>query len=392
MSDYYIGLMSGTSLDAVDAALVDFSNNTPTLAQAINYPLAPELRNAIQNLCTPGDNEIERLGRIDIQLATTFADAVKQLLKASKINAEQIRAIGSHGQTIRHRPDLANGQHFTLQIGDPNTLAELTGITTVADFRRRDMAAGGQGAPLAPAFHAAMFSSASQTRVILNIGGIANVTLLSAQLPAQLPAQKAAQSPTQTHTPKPTPVIGFDTGPGNVLMDAWIQRHRQQAFDENGQWAASGKVNPRLLELFLEDEFFPRSPPKSSGREHFNLAWLDTQLTRFDQPIEPTDVQATLSELTAQSVWETMARLALDQLVVCGGGARNTDLMRRLGDKFSAASVITSDELGLPAEWVEAAAFAWLARESLAHRPGNLPSVTGARRPVVLGGIYPASL
>lgn len=384
MSDYYIGLMSGTSLDAIDAALVDFGNNTPTLVQAINYPLGSDLRHAIQTLCTPGDNEIEQLGRVDIQLGTTLADAVKQLLKESGIGVQQICAIGSHGQTIRHRPDLKNGQHFTLQIGDPNTLAELTGITTVADFRRRDMAAGGQGAPLAPAFHAAMFSSASQTRGILNIGGMANVTLLSAKLPAH--------SPAQTNASGPTPVIGFDTGPGNVLMDAWIRRHQQQAFDENGQWAASGKVNPQLLELFLEDEFFPRSPPKSTGREHFNLAWLDRQLTRLGQPIDPRDVQATLSELTAQSVWEAMARFVPDQLVVCGGGARNTELMRRLGDKFSAASVITSDELGLPAEWVEAVAFAWLARERLAHRPGNLPAVTGARRPVVLGGIYPASL
>jgi anhydro-N-acetylmuramic acid kinase len=376
MSDFYIGLMSGTSLDAIDAALVDFSNHTPTLVQAINYPLASDLRNAIQTLCTPGDNEIERLGRVDIQLATTFADAVKQLLKASDVNAEQIHAIGSHGQTIRHRPDLTSGQHFTLQIGDPNTLAELTGITTVADFRRRDMAAGGQGAPLAPAFHAAMFSSASQTRGILNIGGMANVTLL----------------PAHSNAAEPTPVVGFDTGPGNVLMDAWVQRHQQQAFDADGQWAATGEANPHLLELFLRDEFFPRSPPKSTGREHFNLAWLDTQLARFGQPIDPTDVQATLSELTAQSVRDAVAEFAPDSLVVCGGGARNTDLMRRLGDKFSAASVLTSDELGLPAEWVEAVAFAWLARESLAHRPGNLPAVTGARRPVVLGGIYPASL
>ena len=384
MSEYYIGLMSGTSLDAIDAALVDFSNNTPTLVQALNYPLSPELRQAIQILCTPGDNEIDQLGCVDIQLGTTLADAVQQLLKESGIGAQQICAIGSHGQTIRHRPDLEKGQHFTLQIGDPNTLAELTGITTIADFRRRDMAAGGQGAPLAPAFHAAMFRSDSQTRVILNIGGMANVTLLAAQLPAQLP--------THSNAAEPTPVIGFDTGPGNVLMDAWIQRHQQQAYDKEGQWAASGTVNSALLETLLQDTFFPRSPPKSTGREHFNLEWLDTQLARFGQPIDPADVQATLSELTARSVRNAVAGFTPDNLVVCGGGARNTDLMRRLRDKFSAGSVITSDELGLPAEWVEAVAFAWLARESLAHRPGNLPAVTGARRPVVLGGIYPASL
>jgi len=373
MPDYYIGLMSGTSLDAVDAALVDFGSNRPTLVRAINHPLSADLRQAIQTLCTPGDNEIEQLGRVDIQLATTFADAVKQLLKESKVDAEQVHAIGSHGQTIRHRPDLKKRQHFTLQIGDPNTIAELTGITTVADFRRRDMAAGGQGAPLAPAFHAAMFSSDSQTRVILNIGGMANVTLL--------PAASASAD---------CPVIGFDTGPGNALMDAWVQRHQQQAYDNEGQWAASGAVNPKLLETFLQDDFFSRKPPKSTGREHFNMAWLEQQLSRFGQDIDPADVQATLSELTASSVQQAVAQFEPQAIVVCGGGAHNTDLMQRLGEKFSVGKVSRSDDLGLSADWVEAVAFAWLARESLAQRPGNLPSVTGARRSVVLGGIYPA--
>ena len=366
--------MSGTSLDGIDAALVDFSNDTPTLVSAINFPLSTKLRESLKTLCTPGENEIERLGRVDIQLATTFADAVKQLLKEANISAEQICAIGSHGQTIRHRPDLKQGQQFTLQIGDPNTLAELTGITTVADFRRRDMAAGGQGAPLAPAFHAAMFSSDSQTRVILNIGGMANVTCL----------------PKQLTTNKNDAVIGFDTGPGNVLMDAWVQRHQRCAYDENGQWAASGTVNAQLLEQFLQDDFFPRKPPKSTGREHFNLAWLDKQLSLFGKAIEPVDVQATLSELTASSVRTAAAQFAPESIVVCGGGARNTDLMRRLGTQFSPATVIASDDLGLSADWVEAVAFAWLARERIALRSGNLPSVTGARRPVVLGGIYPA--
>lgn len=370
MSDYYIGLMSGTSLDAVDAALVDFSNNTPTLVRAINHPLSADLRAAIQTLCTPGDNEIEQLGRVDIQLATTFADAVKQLLKDSELNAEQVRAIGSHGQTIRHRPN----DHFTLQIGDPNTIAELTGITTIADFRRRDMAAGGQGAPLAPAFHAAMFNSSSQARVILNIGGMANVTLL--------PATSASGDDS---------VIGFDTGPGNALMDAWVQRHQQQAYDHEGQWAASGTVNAQLLDTFLQDDFFSRKPPKSTGREHFNVTWLERQLSRFGQTIDPADVQATLSELTASSVQQAVARFEPQEIVVCGGGARNIDLMQRLRRKFSAGKVSSSDDFGLSAEWVEAVAFAWLARESLAQRPGNLPAVTGARRPVVLGGIYPAS-
>lgn len=363
--------MSGTSLDGIDAALVDFSSNTPTLVKAINFPLPTELRESIKSLCTPGNNEIDQLGSVDIQLATIFAKAVKQLLKETNISAEHVHAIGSHGQTIRHRPN----EHFTLQIGDPNTLAELTGITTVADFRRRDMAAGGQGAPLAPAFHAAMFGSSTQTRVILNIGGMANVTVLQKQLPADA-----------EH-----PVIGFDTGPGNVLMDAWIQRHQQRAYDKNGQWAAAGTVNEQLLEQLLQDDFFSREPPKSTGREHFNLAWLEQQLNQFGQTIDPVDVQATLSELTVSSVQKAVAQFAPESIVVCGGGAHNIDLMKRLSGQCSTATVVVSDELGLSADWVEAVAFAWLARERLAHRPGNLPSVTGAGRPVVLGGIYPAN-
>lgn len=365
--------MSGTSLDAVDAALVDFSSDTPALIQAINYPLSSDLRQSIQTLCTPGDNEIELLGRTDIQLATTFAAAVNQLLKETNVSADQVRAIGSHGQTIRHRPDIKEGQHFTLQIGDPNTIAELTGITTVADFRRRDMAAGGQGAPLAPAFHAAMFRSDSQTRIVVNIGGMANVTLL--------PIDNSANNV----------VSGFDTGPGNVLLDAWVQRHQQQAYDTEGQWASSGNVNPQLLEIFLQDEFFSRKPPKSTGREHFNVEWLEQKLGEFGQAIDPADVQATLSELTATSVQEAVANVVPQSLVVCGGGARNVDLMKRLKEKFPDAEVSSSDDLGLAAEWIEAVAFAWLAHESLANRPGNLPTVTGAQRAVVLGGIYPAS-
>jgi len=364
---YYIGLMSGTSLDAVDAALVNFSDDTVRLIKAINFPLPTVLRETLKTLCTPGDNEIEQLGLADIQLASVFAEAVTQLLKESDIEATQVQAIGSHGQTLRHRPK--NGSAFTLQIGDPNTLAELTGITTVADFRRRDMAVGGQGAPLAPAFHAAMFGSHSQPRVILNIGGIANVTLLA-----------AAKNIT----------TGFDTGPGNGLMDAWVQRHLQQAYDDNGQWAASGTINQLLLDTLLQDDFFQRTPPKSTGREHFNLAWLDTQLVNVARPVDPADVQATLSELTAVSIQQAVTQTApqTTQIVVCGGGSRNADLMSRLGQKFTTASVITTDELGLSAEWVEAVAFAWLARETLAHRPGNLPAVTGAKRPVILGGIY----
>jgi len=376
--------MSGTSLDAIDAALVDFSDDIPRLIKAIDFPLSAEIRAAIYTLCTPGDNEIEQLGQLDIQLATIFAKAVNQLLTESGISASQVQAIGSHGQTIRHRPDQKNGENFTLQIGDPNTLAELTGITTVADFRRRDMAAGGQGAPLVPAFHAAVFGSTSHARVILNIGGMANVTLLPIHSTSFSTLSSTFSPTTDTTT------SGFDTGPGNVLMDAWVQRHQQQAYDNNGQWASSGTVNQALLDVLLQDDFFHRLPPKSTGREHFNITWIDTQLSQLSQPIEAVDVQTTLSELTAISIQQAITQHAskTTEIVVCGGGSRNTDLMGRLTQKLPHASVVTSDALGLSADWVEAVAFAWLARETLAHRPGNLPAVTGARRPVILGGVY----
>jgi anhydro-N-acetylmuramic acid kinase len=365
---YYIGLMSGTSLDAVDAALVDFSDSHPRLVKAINVPLPEALRKAIKDLCSPADNEIERMGIVDVQLATLFAQAVTQLLQETHTDARQISAIGSHGQTIRHRP--AQTSSFTLQIGDPNTLAELTGITTVADFRRRDVAAGGQGAPLVPAFHAASFSSEHDSRVILNIGGIANVTLLVKE--------------------KEAFTTGFDTGPGNVLMDAWIHRHQQQAYDKNGQWAASGEVDTDLLSHLLTDKFFTQPPPKSTGREDFNIEWLDARLDDFGVTLRPVDVIATLAELTASSIQHSIHQYAESstQLIVCGGGCRNGHLMSRLQALLPTRRVISSDELGLAAEWVEAVAFAWLARETLAQRPGNRPAVTGAKHAAILGGIY----
>lgn len=369
---HYIGLMSGTSLDAIDAVLVSFDDNQPVLHRAINFPLDETLRKDILALCTPGDNEIERMGQLDIVLGKTFAKAVQQLLKESNVDVSQVRAIGSHGQTIRHRPGSDKEKGFTLQIADPNTIAELTGITTVADFRRRDMAAGGQGAPLVPAFHAAVFGTSENTpRVILNIGGMANVTLLSTDSPAS----------------------GFDTGPGNVLMDGWIQQHQQKPFDHNGQWAASGSTNTPLLDALLKDDFFQLAPPKSTGREHFNPAWLQQHLDAFAHTLAPADVQTTLSELTAVSICDAVKKYAGENvgLVVCGGGARNSDLMQRIAKNLPAATVKTTDDFGLPAEWVEAVAFAWLARETLENRAGNLPAVTGAQRPVILGGIYPGA-
>lgn len=369
--NYYIGLMSGTSLDAIDAVLVSFSDNQPTLHHAINFPLDKTLRADLLALSAPGENEIERMGQLDISLGQSFAVAVNQLLQETDIDATQVRATGSHGQTIRHRPDLNNGKNFTLQIGDPNTIAELTGITTVADFRRRDMAAGGQGAPLVPAFHAAFFVDNKQDRIILNIGGMANITLLPADATA--------------------PASGFDTGPGNVLMDDWIQQWQQQAFDDNGQWAASGTVHSQLLNALLKDNFFQLAPPKSTGREHFNLGWLQQHLNKLEPPAPASkDVQATLNELTAISIANAIQRYATNtkEIVVCGGGVRNAELMRRLKTKLGNANIVSSDERGLAAEWVEAVAFAWLARETLEGRTGNLPAVTGAKRPVILGGVY----
>lgn len=362
--------MSGTSMDAIDAVLVDFSAGIPRLVHTLDYPIPDELRSICQALCIPGNNEIDRLGQADGQLGDVFADAVLQLLDKAGISAQNVAAIGSHGQTIRHRPEETTP--FTLQIGDANRIAERTGITTVADFRRRDMAAGGQGAPLVPAFHAAVFQSTEQSRTIVNIGGIANITIL----------------PKDTDTP----VSGFDTGPGNRLMDIWVQKHQQQFFDQDGQWAATGEINKSLLNQLMTDEYFDRLPPKSTGREKFNLAWLEEQLANYGKETAAEDVQATLCELTAISITVDIRQHAqeTEAVIVCGGGTRNLQLMKRLREHLDPVEVKTTDDIGYPAEWIEAMAFAWLARETLAHRPGNVPGVTGAHHPVILGGIYQA--
>lgn len=368
MAEHYIGLMSGTSLDGIDAVLVDFAASPPRLVAARTHPLPDSLRQQLAALCQPGDDEIERLGRADVALGEQFAEAVQQLLARSGIPAADIRAIGSHGQTIRHRP----GAGFSLQIGDANRIAQRTGITTVADFRRRDMAAGGQGAPLVPAFHAALFRTHEHDRIVLNLGGMANVTLLPAD-----PAQ---------------PVLGFDTGPGNVLMDLWAQRHLGQPLDKDGAWAAAGKVDAALLAHCLSDGYFHQPPPKSTGREHFNAGWLAAQLAGSERSPLAADVQATLCELTAVSVAEAIRQTGIDaaELLVCGGGARNAHLLSRLRAQLDPVDVVPSDARGLAADWVEAVAFAWLARETLAERPGNLPAVTGAGERVILGAVYPA--
>lgn len=365
----FIGLMSGTSLDGIDAALVDFSSSSPQILAAHTFPLPIALRSELLWLCQPGDNEIERLGRADRALAMAFADAANQILQSSGIAASTVRAIGSHGQTIRHRPaPNAEGPAFTLQIGDPNTIAELTGITTVADFRRRDIAAGGQGAPLVPAFHKAVFGGSTE-RVIVNIGGMANITVL----------------------PLHSPISGFDTGPGNALLDGWIRRHQALEYDRNGAWACGGNVHPQLLESLLADPFFAAPAPKSTGREHFNLEWLDQHLSQL-QRIEPADIQATLAELTAATIADAINQLpfAAAEVFACGGGAYNRDLMQRLQCRLPRCRLGHTGELGIAPEWVEAAAFAWLARATLAGLPGNEPAVTGAAGYRVLGSIFPA--
>jgi anhydro-N-acetylmuramic acid kinase len=372
----YIGLMSGTSLDGIDAALVAFPNDgstetSPSLIAARTFPLAAPLREELLSLCQPGANEIERLGRADRTLGQAFGQAVVTLLEQSGVPADAVTAIGSHGQTVRHRPHATDSSPaFTLQIGDPCTIAEMTGITTVADFRRRDIAAGGQGAPLVPAFHRAVFGGA-RNRVILNIGGMANITALAAH--------------------GSLPVLGFDTGPGNTLLDSWIAQKRQLDCDRDGAWAASGQTHSALLATLLRDAYFCSPPPKSTGREYFNLAWLQNALDGHPG-ITPEDVQATLAELTATSIADAIRSLPFtaNEVFVCGGGARNLDLMQRLERLLHPRQLGHTGQLGIDPEWVEAAAFAWLARETLAGRAGNEPAVTGACGPRILGGIYPA--
>jgi len=362
----FIGLMSGTSLDAIDAVVVDLADDRPRLLAAVAHPLEADLRARLLATLASDCTDLDTLGRLDAELGERFAAAAIAARETAGIKADAIAAIGSHGQTLRHRPDQEPA--FSWQIGDPARIAERTGITTVADFRRRDVAAGGQGAPLVPAFHAALFRTPDEDRAVLNIGGMANLTLL--------PGDPAA------------PVTGFDTGPGNVLLDGWIRECRGEAFDREGAWAASGCVDEALLSRLLDDPWFRRPPPKSTGREHFDLDWLKRQLPAG---IAPAAVQATLAELTARSIADALERWGSGcrRLLVCGGGARNDDLLRRLQHRLPETVVEPTDAHGLPAEWVEAAAFAWLARETLAGRPGNLPDVTGAAGPRILGAIYP---
>lgn len=364
---YYIGLMSGTSVDGIDAALVFIPKDGPlTLKATQQQAFPPAVRDAIQALMVPGNNEIDQAGELDIQLGKLFAEAVQILLHKSGVPAKDIRAIGSHGQTIRHRP---RARHpFTQQIGNPSVIAEQTGITTVADFRARDMAAGGEGAPLVPAFHRWFFQKPGVNRVILNIGGIANITWLPADTQGV--------------------VLGFDTGPGNTLLDQWMMQNRGEPYDRNGEWAASGQVHEQLLVSLLSDVYFSKAPPKSTGREYFHYKWLEQYIT---EKLTAQDLQATLAELTCRSIIQAFNFLpaSADEIYICGGGSHNRHLLSRLQALMPKIPIATTTALGLDPDWIEAIAFAWLAHRTLAGEPGNLPSVTGAGHAVILGGIYP---
>jgi len=363
----FAGVMSGTSLDGVDAVVADFTatNDAPcTLLGSAHVGYPTMLRDELLALQQPGANELARAASAANMLAELYADAIRRALEAAGLASDKVRAAGVHGQTLRHRPDLG----WTVQLNNPSRVVERVGIAVVADFRSRDVAAGGQGAPLVPAFHRALFGRSDRHRVVVNIGGIANIT--------DLPPNGA--------------VNGFDTGPGNVLLDLWCGRSRGDPFDVQGQWAATGKINGTLLDALLQDPFFAQKPPKSTHRDKFNLAWLEGHLARSGWNGEADDVQATLVALTARTIADAIRSYAADadEVLVCGGGAKNETLMLRLQDELEPRKVLPTSAVGVAVEHVEALAFAWLARQTLRGEPGNLPDVTGAKGPRVLGAIY----
>ena len=371
----YIGLMSGTSVDGVDAVLADFATATPRIAGAAYAEFPTELRSALLALQQPGGNELHRAAMAANALVDIYATSVRDLLARTGAGPQSIVAIGAHGQTVRHRP----GDGYTTQINNPPRLAEATGITVVADFRSRDVAAGGQGAPLVPAFHAAVFQRPDAHRAVVNIGGIANVT--------NLPPGLAGDG-----------VTGWDTGPGNLLLDLWCERHRGMRYDDGGRWAASGRVDQRLLGRLLGADYFAAQPPKSTGRDLFHAAWLDAALAAHGATLAPADVQATLLRLTADSIAADVIGHARGarELIVCGGGACNAELLRVLQAALdadgraagvTAPRVLRSDDAGIASNHVEALAFAWLAKAAIERKHGNLPAVTGARGPRILGSI-----
>lgn len=398
----YIGLMSGTSADSIDAVIVDLSSKSPQLLATHSVDLANiklpgqiSIKAEIQALATAGDNEIHRMNQLDRTLGQLFAQAVNELLAKTELSSDNVIAIGSHGQTTRHYPasnrPVSNTPStsstpsstnkelpYTVQVGDPNTIAQLTGITTVADFRRRDIALGGQGAPLVPAFHQAVFEKPGFSRAIVNIGGVANITVLSGNN---------------------SPLLGYDTGPGNGLMDKWIQQHHQLDYDEGGQWASQGTIIEALLNSLISTPYFAEPPPKSTGPELFNTEWLHQHLNAFPAA-NPADVQITLLELTAQTITQALkshntisnsnvSNGIPNEVFFCGGGVYNTALMQRLETLLHPMLIASTTQLGIPPEWVEATAFAWLAKQTLEGKPGNAPTVTGATEQAVLGAIFP---
>ena len=364
MSELFLGMISGTSLDGVDAVLAEIGDTDFRIVDAATTAFPEPLHARIHSLVVTPQTSLRDFGALDVAVGRFFADCALTLISRAGLRPDEIAAVGSHGQTVFHEPN--ESEPFTLQIGDPNVIAAVTGITTTADFRRLDIALGGQGAPLVPAFHAWRFRASNEERVVVNIGGIANITVLA-------PARATT---------------GFDTGPGNTLLDLWIRRCRNEPFDRDGRWAATGKVSDHLLASCLSEPFFVARPPKSTGRELFHSAWLERRLADVGT-LADADVQATLAELTAATIAAAIrAELPkCGEVIVCGGGAHNTDLMQRLR-RLTAVRVTTTDSHGVPPDWVEGAAFAWLARARLRGLAGNVPSVTGARREAVLGSVY----
>ncbi|WP_090371154.1 anhydro-N-acetylmuramic acid kinase [Nitrosospira sp. Nl5] len=361
---YYVGVMSGTSLDGIDVVLADFNSPSPSLLHTLYLPYGEELRSRLLGIHHSGHDELHRAAMLGNELARHYAGAVVNLLEKNEVESRNVAAIGCHGQTVRHCPQPDRG--YTIQLFNPALLVELTGITVVADFRSRDIAAGGQGAPLVPAFHQVLFNDSQTHRVIVNIGGIANLTSL----------------------PYGGDVTGFDCGPGNIMIDAWCLRHTGKAYDESGLWAGSGNVIPALLEKLRALHFFSLPPPKSVSREVFSLAWLEDCLSGQENP---ADVQATLLQLTVSGIAESIFAYfpGAMEIYLCGGGARNETLVTRLRTALPGKKVELTDRLGVDADWLEAFAFAWLAKQAIQGAPGNLPAVTGARGARLLGAIYP---
>ncbi len=361
-ANFYIGLMSGTSMDAIDVALVEFDSKA-RLKLYREYPIDNSLRHRIRSINATSD--LGHVADLDHELGHLFANAVNRLLAEAAVVAGQVAAIGNHGQTILHHPDTTH--RTSIQIADPNIICAETGITTVADFRRMDMAQGGQGAPLASAFHQYQFQQENKSIAILNIGGIANITLL-----------------------ENNNVIGFDTGPGNALLDDWVRQNQNKEYDKDGAWTKQGKVHKDLLALMLTDNYFAIPAPKSTGREYFNMAWLHAYLHKMNANIAPEDIQATLLQLSTITISTAIKAVSknVDEVVACGGGAYNKLLMKTLQQHLAATTVISTEKYGLTPACIEAVTFAWLAKQRIEHKPSNLPSVTGAKKTVLLGGVY----